>query len=887
MAKHTILFLAADPGGMDRRALGREAHAIHAELKRSGYRDRFELVTRWAVEPLDLLRELRELKPTVVHFSGRGGRGGLQFQDSEGRARVVSAAALAEAFGAAGAQVQVVVLSACYSEAPAEALLAHVDCVVGMGGAIHDDAARSFAVGFYGALGEHESVEAACRHGSAAINLVGLPDAERPRLRVRAGADARHIVLAAVAPAVRVELPCPYPGMRAYTADDADHLHGRGAEIDELLGRLRAGEREIYVIGPSGSGKSSLVAAGVLPRLARGAAGLGPFVVRSMRPGEHPAARLGEVLEVAVETLAAPTKAIAALLAARAPGASVLLVIDQLEELFTLAEAGERDQFVRAIDTLRSEFRFAVLFTLRADFFGAFMESPLWPDRPGRISRIEVGPLRGEALCEAIVRPTRDVGVEVEPGLVERLLANAGSEPGVLPLLQETMVQLWDRRQGQTLALADYEALGDRDRSGLAVALSRRADATLRAFTPAQERIARRILLRLVSFGEGRSDTRRQQPRSKLRADGDDAANFEHVLHRMIADRLLITDDDGGGGEGGDARIDLAHEVMIAAWPTLAGWIRNHRAEEQRRRQLEAAAAQWVEHGRGARGLLDPIELADAEAWQRTESAHELGWSDDVAALVAASKAAYEKQVTAEEARRRQIQRLRAQPFQETGRQQLLSGHPQESMPYLMVARERGEQGEALRMLIGAALHLLPSIPPLAHQGPVWSVSFSPDGTRLVTASDDNTAQLWDAATGSPLGRPLKHMGPVVSATFSPDGTRVITASRDNTARIWDVAAGELAALPLVHKGAVVSAAFSPDGKSVVTASVDNSARVWNATTGSPLTAPSCTRERYGAPHSAPTVRLLLLRVLTKPQLSGMLLPVRSSAAQLSITGRS
>jgi hypothetical protein len=173
--------LAANPSGTDPRALDREARSIRAELKRSGYRDRFEFETRWAAEPLDLLRELRDLKPTVVHFSGRGSHDGLWFQTAEGSAQVVSPAAIAETFGAAGGSVKLVVLSACYGQATAEALLAHVDCVVGMGGSIHDDAARSFAIGFHGALGENESVEAAYLHGCAAINLAGLSDIERPQ----------------------------------------------------------------------------------------------------------------------------------------------------------------------------------------------------------------------------------------------------------------------------------------------------------------------------------------------------------------------------------------------------------------------------------------------------------------------------------------------------------------------------------------------------------------------------------------------------------------------------------------------------------------------------------------------------------------------------------
>ena len=444
MTKHTILFLAANPQAMDpsgldpparRVALDQEAGAIRRELKLSGYRDRFELVTRWAAEPHDLLRELRALKPTVVHFSGHGGRDGLFFQAPNGDARVVSPAAIAETFGAAGASVQLVVLSACYSAEPAEALLAHVDCIVGISGVLRDDMARAFAIGFYGALGDQGSVEAAHRHGLAAISLEGLSDADRPQLRVRAGSDAARIVLAAAAPAVHVALPCPYPGMRPYSADDADHFHGRGAEIDELIGRLRAGEREIYVIGPSGSGKSSLVAAGVLPRLARGVAGLGPFVVRTMRPSEQPAARLGELLGVSDRKLTSPAEAITALLGGRAFSSSVLILIDQLEELFTLADAGERERFLSALAALRAEPRCVVVFTLRADFFGAFMESPLCTGRRGRLSRIEVYPLRGEALSEAIVRPARDLGVSLEPELIERLLSDAGSEPGILPLL--------------------------------------------------------------------------------------------------------------------------------------------------------------------------------------------------------------------------------------------------------------------------------------------------------------------------------------------------------------------------------------------------------------------------------------------------------------------
>jgi hypothetical protein len=223
--KHTILFLAANPLGTDRLALDREARAIQVELERSGCRDRLELVTRWAAEPLDLLRELRRLKPTVVHFSGHGAPGaagehrpdpaprrdvvsglgpnggeprdGLFFQGPDGRPQLVSTAALEETFGAAGASVKLVVLSACYSDVQALALLPHVGCVVGMSGAIGDDAARTFAIGFYGGLGERESIAAAYQQGCAAISLEGLRDRDRPQLAVRANVNAGKLVLAA------------------------------------------------------------------------------------------------------------------------------------------------------------------------------------------------------------------------------------------------------------------------------------------------------------------------------------------------------------------------------------------------------------------------------------------------------------------------------------------------------------------------------------------------------------------------------------------------------------------------------------------------------------------------------------------------------------------
>jgi hypothetical protein len=266
--KHTILFLAANPLGTDRLALDREARAIQVELERSGFRDRFELVTRWAVEPLDLLRELRKVKPTVVHFSGHGTAGaaghapgpephrdvntrpgygggdsgsGIIVQGRDGAPQFVSTAALEATFGAAGSSVELIVLSACYTELSAQALLRHVACVVGMSGEITDDAARSFAIGFYGGLGERESIAAAYEQGCAAISLQGLPDRDRPKLAVRAGIDADKLVLAAGPAANPIRTgtaPHVPPGHRPDLATQQGETRMTGDELFDLLSKL-------------------------------------------------------------------------------------------------------------------------------------------------------------------------------------------------------------------------------------------------------------------------------------------------------------------------------------------------------------------------------------------------------------------------------------------------------------------------------------------------------------------------------------------------------------------------------------------------------------------------------------------------------------------------
>jgi TIR domain len=306
--------------------------------------------------------------------------------------------------------------------------------------------------------------------------LVSL-DCTREELWPEAVARLREHLRRDQRPPEPERIGCPYPGMVAYGPDQAGVFFGRAGEVADLHRRLPL-HSLVMVIGPSGTGKTSLIFAGLLPRLEAD-----DWEVRSLRPG------------------ADPMRALAGALAPPRPsGRRLLLVVDQLEELFAQATAGERDDFLAELVRLGEAGDTTVLLTMRADFHGDLMGSRLWPLTEGQ--RLELAPLRDEALREAITGPAAKVGVFVEPALVERLVADAAGEPGALPLLQETMALLWERRARRLLTIEAYQGLGGDGQSGLATALATRADAAFAALDPTRREIARRILLRLVQLGQ-------------------------------------------------------------------------------------------------------------------------------------------------------------------------------------------------------------------------------------------------------------------------------------------------------------------------------------------------------------------------------------------------
>jgi formylglycine-generating enzyme required for sulfatase activity len=305
-----------------------------------------------------------------------------------------------------------------------------------------------------------------------------------------------------------------------------------------------------------------------------------------------------------------------------------LLLVDQFEELFGEPADRERERFLDELRSLCDARDCVVVVTMRADFYDRLMTTALWP--VAEHERMEVIPLRGNALRAAIERPALEVGVQVEPTLVERLVADAAREPGSMYLLQETLRILWEQMVWRALPLAAYERLGRDGASGLAVGLSRNADAAIARLDQAQLVIARRIFLRLVQLGEGRDDTRRQQPVTALRAATDDPAAFESTLRLLTAHRLVTM---SGAPDTGKALVDLSLEGLIKAWPVLQGWVDEGRASEGFRRGVERDAQEWTDADRDSAMLYRGRRLQAAREWANH---HPWEPSASVAAFLAA-----------------------------------------------------------------------------------------------------------------------------------------------------------------------------------------------------------------------------------------------------------
>jgi WD40 repeat protein len=689
--------------------------------------------------------------------------------------------------------------------------------------------------------------------------------------------------------------PCPYPGLAYFGPNDSNLFFGRDAAIARLTEAV--GRQSLTaLIGASGSGKSSVVLAGLAPHLNAAAEwrfshfrignewGHDPFLAlaRALVPlyvastSDTERLRNTRLLAASLKVGELTLADVFADCRSRNKGRRILLIADQFEEAFTLvADEAVRDRF---IDVLLAGFPdvpggapdICLITTLRADFYGlALRHRPLADALQGRVENL--GPMNRQELQAAITRPAENAKVSFEPGLVETLLDDVASKPGSLPLLQFALREMWGGLDSRRMTRAGYDRIG-----GVEGALAQRAQAIYDTLTAKGEdahavTLFRRLFTRLVTLGEGAEDTRRIVARSEL---GEEA----WALGQRLAgedNRLVITSAPVPGHE----TAEVVHEALIRNWPALIEWVNRDRAFQSWLRQLKLRVDEWRAHPEDQGTLLRGGRLAVAEDWlgRRGDelSGEERSYIEAGIALREALRRQEEAALAREHARLAEIAAAQARTarIQRVARgalggvailmlavlgNVLWQQHDtarREMLVYTNLATQAMKDGQfdrAMRFalqgyparggmpwapsstelegkLAGGALSTQLRRVLKGHTGEVSVVTFSPDGKRLVTASADAMARLWDAESGNEIAVLQGHTGAVNAAAFSPDGTRVVTASDDKTARLWDAASGKQLSELKGHTEVVRSAEFWPAGNRVVTASHDKTARLWDA----------------------------------------------------------
>ena len=696
---------------------------------------------------------------------------------------------------------------------------------------------------------------------------------------------------------------CPYRGLEPFREEDAAFFCGRDDAIRELVERVQQ-HAFVAVVGPSGSGKSSLVFAGLLPALRkRGRTAMWDVV--ALRPGKSPLTALAQAFGAPPEN--AGPAAIDAWLegeaaAYRAGDAEtlvrivdrrlddapekpdrLLIYVDQWEELYAMAPPPEDrgrlkqhsadvkrfiELLIVAVSSAGS--RLTVVMTVRADFYNPLIRDPqlasLLPKQ-----QVNIPPMGRDDLRSAIETPAKTAGLAFAPlQLVDRILDDVGLEEGRLPLLQFALKETWQKREDNRLAAEAYTAVG-----GVAGAIEKTAEDAYERLTPAQKDAARRLFLGLVTPGEGQADTR---ARSVFPNDPQ-----QREIISLFADpktRLLVTGYEtlhGTARAGIEARstVEVAHEALIQRWKTLRDWVGANRQKLRDRAAIVRAKAEWEEQGKAERFLLDPgvqlergralindpgdVRIDDVHDYvsrsierdrRRVDAEREAALADQKRIADAERRAREAAERTIAEQKRAAAHFGEAQIAQsrflaDLARQKREAGDvgaavllALEALPDTDSGTDRPYVPEAELQLDAGWRNLRERFEFAGHKDRIVSALFSPDGRRVITASADCTARVWDATCGKPIGEPLRHAKEVTSASFSPDGRLIITASGD-AARIWIVSTGKPIGDPLRgHNKSLTHVEFSPDGCLIVTASLDKTARVWSASTGEPMYEP-------------------------------------------------
>jgi formylglycine-generating enzyme required for sulfatase activity len=436
----------------------------------------------------------------------------------------------------------------------------------------------------------------------------------------------------------------PYPGLASFEGKDELYFRGREEHVRRLLEKLsrttatgtaaRGSTRFLAVVGASGSGKSSLVRAGVLPRLRAGALpGSSDWPVVLFRPAEisvdpvqnlavammnapglmPPATSLGSLVDELRSRDDTLHLHLAAALAGKGADHRALIVIDQFEEVFTVCSDTEaqRSFLDNILHAARAGGgRAIVLVTFRADLYSNCALHPRLAEAMSDNQEL-LGPLTEDHLRDVIEWPARQTDCEVEPGLVDLLIAGMRGQPNALPLLQFTLHELWKRGGGRRLSVENYKRMGE-----LHGALDREAERVFGGLDPLQQRCCETIFLRLIQPGQGHEDTRRRALQHELRGAAEDDVAALVVLEQFAAARLISSDGDVVNSASAGF-IEIAHEALIRGWKRLSGWIDANREAMRVRIQLSDAANEWESRARNADLLYHGLRLAEAEDWRR------------------------------------------------------------------------------------------------------------------------------------------------------------------------------------------------------------------------------------------------------------------------------